>query len=403
MDKMKSKKIYNRGLFTGAVVGILATLLIVTLVIGLLLPKLDIGGDDIPELTIGDDVTDKMNMLLSYVDYLYLFDYDEEEMADYVYKGIMESLGDPYSVYYTAEEYSDLMESTSGTYYGIGVVVSQDPDTGAVEAVLPYEGAPGDLAGIQAGDMIIAVDEMSITGMDLDLVVDMIRGEQGTTVTLTVLRDEETLDIVVTRDEVKVVTVGYEMLEDNIGYISVSQFDGVTTDQFATAMDDLIEQGMTGLIVDIRNNPGGRLDVVTDMLDTLLPEGVIVYTEDKNGNRVDYNSDSASILNVPMAILVNGNSASASEIFSGAMQDYDLAEIIGEQTFGKGIVQSIIPFEDNSAIKITVENYFTPKGNNIHGIGITPDEIVELDEDKYLEEGIDTQLQVGIEYILNQK
>lgn len=359
--------------------------------------------EDRASLDLGDDVTNKINSLLDYIDEGFLFDYKESDIDDAIYKAVMSGLGDKYSVYYTAEEYSDLMDSTNGTYYGIGVVVSQNTDSGELVVVQPYKDAPGAKAGIQIGDVILAVDGTEVTGMDSDLAVDLIRGDEGTKVTLTIRRDDETFDVDVTRAKVEVETVSYEMKENKIGYIAVTQFDGVTTEQFAAAMKDLIKQGMTGLIVDIRNNPGGRLDVVKEMLDSLLPEGIIVYTEDKNGQKTYYNSDESSILDVPMAILVNGNSASASEIFSGAMQDYKLAQIIGTQTFGKGIVQTIIPFEDGSAIKMTVEKYYTPNGTNIHGIGITPDQVVELDEDQYAADGTDTQLNAAITYIEEQQ
>lgn len=399
------KKIYNKGVLRGTIIGVLSMLIISAILYGTVISKYYSAAtiEDRASLDLGDDVTNKINSLLDYIDEGFLFDYKESDIDDAIYKAVMSGLGDKYSVYYTAEEYSDLMDSTNGTYYGIGVVVSQNTDSGELVVVQPYKDAPGAKAGIQIGDVILAVDGTEVTGMDSDLAVDLIRGDEGTKVTLTIRRDDETFDVDVTRAKVEVETVSYEMKENKIGYIAVTQFDGVTTEQFAAAMKDLIKQGMTGLIVDIRNNPGGRLDVVKEMLDSLLPEGIIVYTEDKNGQKTYYNSDESSILDVPMAILVNGNSASASEIFSGAMQDYKLAQIIGTQTFGKGIVQTIIPFEDGSAIKMTVEKYYTPNGTNIHGIGITPDQVVELDEDQYAADGTDTQLNAAITYIEEQQ
>jgi carboxyl-terminal processing protease len=242
--------------------------------------------------------------------------------------------------------------------------------------------------------------------MDLNAAVALIRGEEGTTVTITLQRDEEVLDVEVTRRQIDVETVTYRMLEDNIGYIQVDEFDEVTANQFSTALDALTAQGMEALVVDIRNNPGGLLNVVVDMLDEILPEGIIVSVKDKNGVAQEYKSDAETRLNVPMAVLINGNSASASEILAGAIKDYEYGTLIGTTTFGKGIVQTIFPLEDGDAVKLTTAKYFTPNGNYIHGVGIDPD--IELEYEYLNPDGTeydvkyDNQIQKAVEVLTEE-
>lgn len=357
-----------------------------------------------PQLT--DEVIEKIDTLMQVVDYYYLYDYDEDAMIDAIYKAVMDSLGDPYSVYYTEDEYKAFLESSSGSYCGIGVVVQQNVETGIVTAVRPYENCPGYEAGIRPGDIILAVNGTEITGMDLNAAVSMIRGEEGTRVTLTIRREEEEFDVEVTRRQIDVETVSYKMLQDNIGYILVEEFDEVTAKQFTAAMDALEEQGMEALVVDIRNNPGGLLNIVVDMLDEILPKGVIVSVKDKNGATEEYTSDADTRLNVPLAVLINGNSASASEIFAGAVQDYGVGTLVGTTTFGKGIVQTIFSMKDGTGVKVTIEDYYTPSGRSIHKIGVDPDVEIDLpDELKTLvtiPEDEDVQLQKAIEILKKQ-
>ena len=345
-------------------------------------------------------MTVKMNQLIEHVKEMYLYEVDDEAMENAIYDAIFESLGDPYAGYYTKEEFEELMADSEGTYCGIGVAVQDDVESGYLKVVEPYDGAPGKEAGIMAGDLIIAIDGEDIYGVDSDLVVKRIRGEEGTIVTLTLRRDGKDITVDVTRRMVTVKTVAYEMLENKIGYIQIAQFDVATVKQVENAINDLVDQGMTSLIVDVRDNPGGRLDAVVNIVDFFVDKGdLVVYTQDKDGNRTDYKGVTEYALDIPCVVLVNGNSASASEVFAGAMQDYEIAHIMGTQSFGKGIVQSIIPLTDGTAFKITVEDYYTPYGNNIHGIGITPDTVVEFDRDAYLNEERDTQLEAAIEYL----
>ena len=347
---------------------------------------------------IGSKVEAKLNALDSVLSNKFYFDdVDDEKAANSIYKAYLSSYGDKYTVYYTPEEYKSLVESTSGTFYGIGAVC-QKSDEGGIVIVEPYEDAPAYKAGIRKGDRVIKVDGKDIMDMDLSAAVALIKGDKGTKVTLTIIRDGQTMDISIKRDAVNIKTVDYEMREDSIGYIVISQFDDVTTEQFKSALTDLQNQGMKGLIMDVRSNPGGVLSVVVDIVDEIVPKGLIVYTEDVDGNRKEYNGKSSNELSIPIAVLVDGNSASASEIFAGALQDYGKAKIIGTQTFGKGIVQTIQPLTDGSAIKYTIAKYYTPKGQDIHGHGVTPDIVVEYGGSV----DSDNQYDAAMEYVKSQ-
>mgnify|MGYP005756938045 FL=1 len=338
-------------------------------------------------------ISTKMQELQNYIDRFYLFDYDEENVESGIYKGMMAGLGDVYTNYYTPEEYASFMESSNGSYSGIGAMLSQDYNTGIITVVKVFEGSPAAEAGVQPDDILYKVKGEEVTGMDLNLVVSDLKGEEGTDVEVSFMRGTDVLDLTLTRRSIEVPTVEYRLITDKIGYISISEFDDVTDDQFIAALDDLNSQGMENLIIDLRDNGGGLVDVTCDILDQLLPEGLIVYTEDKDGNREEETSDAEHYFPGKMAVLVNGNSASASEIFAGAIKDYGVGTLIGTQTFGKGIVQSLFPLSDGSAIKVTVSRYYTPAGNNIHEVGITPDIILEKDteseEDNQLQKAID--------------
>ena len=336
--------------------------------------------------------------------YLYSDDMDKAELQEWLIKGYVQGLGDPYSVYYDEAETQSLMESTSGEFGGIGVVIQQDIDTMVITFTNVYENSPGEKAGLKDGDILYKVDGEDVTGQDLDTVVSKIRGEKGTKVEITVYRKNtsEEYSCTVTRDIIEVTTVAYEMKEDNIGYIIVSGFEQVTYKQFENAINDLNEQGMEKMIVDLRDNPGGNLSTVCEMLDLILPEGTIVYTEDKNQIREVFSSDDKKQMQIPMAVLINGNSASASEIFAGAIQDYKMGTLIGTTTYGKGIVQNIYSLGDGTSLKLTTSEYFTPNGRNIHGIGIKPDIEVKYEYDAE-NPTADNQLQAAIKHLKEGK
>lgn len=316
-------------------------------------------------------------------EFLYEDDIDEEVLRESLIKGYVDGLGDPYSVYYNEEETLELLETTSGEFTGIGVAITQDPVTNYVEIVNVYEGSPGEAAGLLPGDIFYKVDGEDITSLDIDQVVSKLRGEEGTTVDIVVIRGTsyEEFETTATRAVIEVISVEYEMKQDNIGYIDVSAFEGTTLSQFENAIEDLKAQGMEGLVIDLRNNPGGNLSTVIEMLDLILPQGKIVYTQTKTLERDYYYSDEAHQLDIPMAVLINGNSASASEIFAGAIQDYEWGTIVGTTSFGKGIVQKLFQLTDGTCLKLTTSEYFTPNGRNIHGIGIEPDVVVEYEYD----------------------
>lgn len=346
----------------------------------------------------------KIEELLAYIDLYYNDEYDAEDVRDAIYEGTLSGLGDPYSVYYTADDYRDLQISTSGNYYGIGAGLAQNAKTMEVTISKVYEGTPAEKAGLKDGDQILKVDDIDATSMELSKLVKNIRGEEGTTVHLQVYRESsgETLEVDVERANVDLPSVSYEMLDDGIGYIQISEFQSNTAKQFKKAVKDLQSQDMKGMIVDVRSNPGGLITSVVDILDQILPEGTVVYTEDKYGKREDYTSDS-NCLDLPIAVLVNENSASASEIFAGAIKDYNYGTLIGTKTFGKGIVQTVYPLEDGDAIKITTAKYYTPKGNYIHKVGIEPDIEVKYDysgpKDEKYDKQYDNQLQKAVEVL----
>ncbi|MBO5088127.1 MAG: S41 family peptidase [Lachnospiraceae bacterium] len=355
---------------------------------------------------IGKETNEKLERIEDLIDDNFYFEDDDEAKQDGIIRGYMDSLDDPYSVYYTAEEYADFMEDADGEYVGVGVQVSQDIETKVITVTKVFDG-PAKEAGIQNEDVLTKVNGEDITTQDINAVVDKIKGEEGTEVTVTVYRasDKKEHDFTMKRRKVENPTVEYKMLDNNIGYIQISSFAEVTAEQFVEGIINLDTSGMEGLIIDLRDNGGGLLDIAVAMLDYMLPEGKIVYTEDKDGNVTsEYTSTDEYQFNKPLVVLVNGYSASASEIFAGAIKDYGIGTIIGETTYGKGIVQRMFPLDDGSAIKLTIAKYFTPKGNDIHKIGIEPDVEVELDADAYRESDgeKDNQLDAAIECIMQK-
>lgn len=355
-----------------------------------------------------DQVERKLENIEEVVNQYYLDEIDQEEVESWMYKGLIAGLGDAYADYYTKEELEKTNESSNGSYEGIGAVLTQNVETGIVTITRCYEGTPSAEAGLLPGDVIYAINDEPVTGEELSDIVSRIKTEPGDTVKIQVAREGENdyLTFDVARAPIEIPTVNHEMLEGKIGYIEVTEFDVITEEQFKMALDDLEAQGMEKLIIDLRNNPGGVLSTVCNMLEQILPEGLIVYTEDKAGNRTEYKSTGEHEFTKPLAVLVNGNSASASEIFAGAVKDYGIGTLVGTTTFGKGIVQRIVMLNDGTAVKLTVSNYFTPKGNNIHKKGIEPDVEVELDEELKqkvtIEKSEDNQLQKAIE-VLEQK
>lgn len=403
----KDGKDYSRGLITGVLAGVAIVLCVM---LGLnIAKKIQNDGEPADKGVIseiyGKDAEGKTKEIQSYIDKYYMDDVEKDTVLEGMYAGMMESLQDPYSVYYTKKEYKSLMESTAGQYYGIGVVVSQDPDTKAITITRVYDNSPASKAGLKEGDQLFSVDGEEVGTRDYNDVVADIKGKEGTSINMVVLREGQQVSMDVTRGKVDIATVSYHMLSDNIGWLYIGEFDGVTTTQVKSAIEDLQSQGMQKIIVDLRDNPGGRLDVVKDIMDMFLPKDkLLLYSIDKDKNTEKYYSETDGIIpDMPMCVLVNGNSASASEVFTGAMKCYNRAKIVGTKTFGKGIMQSIFELEDGSALKITIGKYYLPDDSNIHKIGITPDEVVDLPEGVKsvwsLSEDQDVQLQKAVEVL----
>ncbi len=412
LRKMCSKNFWG-GMLTGLMV---ATLIVIgTLAVNKIVKIVSYQGMSVTEETpddgsvIDNDVMLKMKKIENVIDrYFYQEETDKGLLVEDVYKGMMASLGDPYSTYYSVEELTDLMEQSEGIYYGIGAYVSLDTVTGYAKISGVIEDTPAQEADLRDGDIIYEVDGVSAYGLDLEEVVALIKGEEGTTVHLTLVRDGEAdyVEKDVERRKIESPTVEYEMLDGQLGYIQITEFDDITADQFAEALAVLKEQGMQGMILDLRSNPGGNLTTVVDIAGMLLPEGLIVYTEDRNGNRDEYMCDGKREFKLPLVVLINGYSASASEILAGSIQDYGIGTLIGTTTYGKGIVQQIVSLQDGSAVKLTVSSYYTPNGRNIHGIGIEPDEVCEFDSEAYYtenqEDSVDNQLERAKEILAEQ-
>ena len=339
-------------------------------------------------------VTAKMDLIQQIIGEYFLYEEDAQNVEDFIYRGMLAGLDDPYSVYYTESDYKSLQDSTKGTYSGIGAMISQNRTTGLCTIVRVFEGSPALEAGMQPGDIIYKVEDTLVASESLDVLVNnYIKGEEGTPVNITVYRadKDEYAELTMKRRKIEVPTVEHRMMEDNIGYIAVTEFDVITVEQFKAAVDELEKDGMKGLIIDLRSNPGGILDGAVKMADYLLPDDIsrydkgdgktlIVYTADKNEKGDVFTASDKHEVDLPLVILVNGDSASASEVFTGAMKDYNRATVVGTTSYGKGIVQNLIPLGDGSAIKITTAHYYTPSGFDLHGKGIEPDVEVELDE-----------------------
>lgn len=347
---------------------------------------------------------EKIEWIQSYLDEDFLFDIDEKAFEDALAEGMLAGTGDIYARYYTKEEFEQLLEDVAGSYGGIGVRIIMNDDN-EIEVYDVFSGSPADQAGMRVKDIIVEAD--GVRGFeDLDALVAIVRGEEGSTVDVVVRRDDREIPMTLKRAVVEEDTIYYEMMENDIGYILITGFSTVSVQQFNHALEDLQAQGMKGLLLDLRDNPGGDYDAVVAMADRILPEGIITSVVDNKGGRTSEWSDEEHKIDLPMVVLINENSASASELFTGAIKDYEMATLVGTTTYGKGIVQSIIRFPDGSGMKFTTEEYLTPNDNHINGIGVVPDIVVEIPEEAY-EDGIltaeeDTQYQKAMEVLLEK-
>lgn len=420
-NEKKNKNRFWKGVLVGALVTAFAGLVIVGIAAGIsiightvmdgqsMAGIIESSGNPEEEALNLQRIGNKLDLLEQVVDDYFLFeeDVDTEQMEAGIYKGMLAGLEDPYTTYYTAEEYRAMTEETEGVYCGIGVQVSQNLETGIITILRVFPGSPAEEAGVKKGDILYKVGALDVYDQELDtLVSQYIRGEEGTFVDLTVLRDGEEISATVERRMVESVTVEAQLLPDKTGYVMVTQFDLVTADQFISAVDSLEKQGMERLVIDLRDNPGGVVDACVKMAAYLLPEdqyeGTILSTADKNGkgdryycqggkllfegsgSNPEYPMDDGHELDMPIAVLINGMSASASEVFAGALRDYGMATLVGTTSFGKGIVQALLPLDDGSAVKVTIAHYYTPAGHDIHKKGLEPDVEIELELDEDL-------------------
>ena len=334
-----------------------------------------------------DPVLEKLHLLENSIDRYYLESVSKNDLEESLYHGFVAGLGDPYSTYYSKEE-------LEGVYFGIGAHIGFDNDTGYCKIVKVMDNSPALEAGLRAEDLLVAVDGKDMRNVTTSEIVTYIKGPEKTTVDLKVYREGELdyLDFTVERRKIETPTVVYSMDEDKIATIQITEFDEITLGQFEENLTQAKKDGMKALVLDLRDNPGGSLQTVVAIAGHILPKGLVVYTEDKDGDRKEYTCDGKDELQVPMVVLVNGNSASASEILAGSIKDYKKGTILGTTTFGKGIVQKIFAISDGSAVKLTISHYYTPSGADIHGVGIAPDEELELDVEAYLEDGTDNQM-----------
>lgn len=399
---MDENKYFLKGALSGALIMLLIT------VVGLSAWHF-LGADAFFERVTGKEKTkvltskteEKIKEINSLVEeyYLYENEVDKGALRDGIYDGLVNALVDPYSAYYDKEQTEKFEATTTGEYSGIGALLIQYRNTNEIEIVKVYDGSPAQEAGLEKKDILYKIDGEELTG-DIQSAVAKIKGEEGSTVLLTVLRgkDKEEIELQAKRGVVQTQTVEHKMLADQIGYIQISEFATVTYAQFEEALKDLQSQGMQRMVIDLRGNLGGNLVTTCEILDLLLPKGLIVYTEDKYGNKEEYTSDDEHQISIPLVVLVDGNSASASEIFAGAVQDHNVGKVVGTNTYGKGVVQKIYKLSDDTRLKLTVSEYFTPNGRSIDGKGITPDVEAEYGANE-TDESIDNQLEKAVEVV----
>lgn len=366
IEKDEGKMSYDtkKGIVMGVMLTLIAILAVNTIRLGYKIWKNDYGYEA------------KAESIYNLMEEEYAGELDDEKIFDGMYTGMIALSTDKYSRYISKEDFESFKISTSGNYAGIGAKTSIDPDDYTIYILSVYQNSPAAKAGLETGDKILKVGEMTVSYDNFSEAIEKIRGEKGSDVVLTIKRGDNVFDITVTRDDVDVPTVGGTVLDNNIGYIKIEGFESVTYDQYKKVYDNLRKQNIKSLVIDLRNNPGGLLDIVSKIADDIIPEGVITYTEDKKGNK-EYIKSAKGEIDIPVAVLVNENSASAAELLTAAIKDTGKGTVVGKNTYGKGVVQTTFPFKDGSAVKLTTSKYYTPKGVCIDGVGVAPD--VEVD------------------------
>ncbi|NLP29577.1 MAG: S41 family peptidase [Clostridiales bacterium] len=368
---------------------------------GILTDNIAISQNEYMEYKKLKDNYGKLATLQEIIEEAYYLPVDTENLYEGMYKGLFWGIGDPYSSYLTNEEYKELMMTTTGEYEGIGVTIAPDQD-GYINVVAPMDDSPAERAGIKSGDKIISVDGVEYRGDSIDRAASAMRGKEGTRVKIGVMRGNETFELEIIRASITLETVKSELFDNDIGYIRISSFEERTASDFEKALRDIEAKGAKGLIIDLRDNPGGLVDVCIEVADCLLPEGIVTFTENKKGERTYFKSKPGAT-SLPFVVLVNGGTASASEIVTGAVKDYEKGIVVGTTTYGKGIIQEILPLDNGDAIKLTIMQYFSPEGNTIHKIGIEPDYVIEISEEDYVNGELlrenDRQLKKAIELL----
>ena len=363
-----------------------------------------IGGSSLVSTSTSDSIDKKLQSFRKLIDKYYLGEVDETKLEEGAIKGYIEGLEDPYTEYISKEDMKEYMEDTMGNFVGIGIYMVKDTETNRVKVLAPIKNSPAEKAGILSGDLILSVDGVQYTADEMSVASSKIKGEEGSTVKLEILRDNKTLSFEIKRENIKVNPVEGKVLENNIGYIEFSSFDEGTAEEFKNKYEELEKQGIKALIIDLRNNGGGIVDEALKIADYILnKDSVILYEVDKNNNEKVEKSKNDPIINMPIVVLTNGNTASSSEILAGALKDLGKAKTVGTTTYGKGVIQQILTLQDGSGLKITTEKYLTPNKTEINKIGIEPDEKVELpdtvENELLVEEKDDTQLQKAIEMV----
>lgn len=350
-------------------------------------------------------VVRKLSMLESVLNEYYVGNVDTYKLQEGIYKGFISGVGDTYSAYYTQKEYDDFKEEASGIYNGIGIRMYLEAEDNSIVIKEVFEGSPAEAAGLLPNDKIIKVAGKNVSGNDFTIVSSLVAGEKNTEVEMTIFRpsDKTTYEFTLTRGNITYPTVNFRMLDNEVAYIQITKFEELTHAQFKTALEKSEAYHAKGIVLDLRNNPGGLLRIAKDIVDELIPEGIIVSTKDKNGKSIEYYADK-NYTDIPMVVLINSRSASASEVVAGALKDYGRAKMIGETSYGKGVVQTVIPLSDGSALKLTTSQYFTPSGVCIQGIGIEPDVQIGLPIEKLiqgsnLEDAEDDQLQTAVKVL----
>ncbi|WP_312653114.1 S41 family peptidase [Proteiniclasticum sp.] len=350
-----------------------------------------------------DSSFDKLYEVRDVINSQYYQDIDQDALVEGAIKGMVNSVGDPYTVFFNEEEYKDFNDDGQGNYVGIGVIVGIKEDR--IVVITPFEGSPAFKAGLRSGDFITKVEGVEYKGTELDKAVSVIKGEEGQPVTITIMRDGIEEDVTIVRASITMVNVESEMLEGDIAHVTMLQFSNDTAKQVREAMEDLKSQGAKGYILDLRGNPGGFLDEAVDVASLFVEKDkTILYTLDKYDQKKEYRSKGGDFIGEPLVVLIDEGSASASEVVSGALKDYDAATLVGQKSFGKGIVQMVFEVGDNEGVKVTVSSYYSPNGINIHGEGIVPDVEVLIPEGTEAPLTIenDTQLQKAVEVLRDQ-